>query len=87
MKELPFCQSCAMPLQTADQHGTNEDGSRNEEYCVYCYQNGAFTKEETMEEMIETCIPFLLEDQPALTPQDARKQMLAIFPQLKRWKH
>lgn len=86
MEQLQFCQSCAMPLQASEHHGTNADGSQNDDYCVYCYQNGAFTKEETMEDMIETCIPFMLEDNPQLTQQDARNQMLAVFPQLRRWK-
>ena len=35
-KEMKFCQSCGMPLN--DQVlGTNDDGSKNEEYCMYCY--------------------------------------------------
>ena len=31
-----FCQSCGMPL-TEDVLGTNADGSKNEDYCMYCY--------------------------------------------------
>lgn len=38
-----FCQSCAMPL-TADNCGTNADGSASTTYCQYCYQNGEFTQ-------------------------------------------
>ena len=33
-KEVKFCQSCGMPL-TNDVLGTNADGSKNEEYCMY----------------------------------------------------
>ena len=34
-----FCQSCGMPL-TEDVLGTNADGSKNEDYCMYCYKDG-----------------------------------------------
>ncbi|MBP5483845.1 MAG: transcriptional regulator, partial [Bacteroidales bacterium] len=32
--ELKFCQSCGMPL-TAEMKGTNADGSKSEDYCIY----------------------------------------------------
>ena len=38
--ETKFCQSCGMPL-TPEILGTNADGSKNEEYCIYCYKDGA----------------------------------------------
>ena len=41
--ETKFCQSCGMPLQKNEELGTNHDGSKNEEYCCYCYKDGAFT--------------------------------------------
>ena len=37
--EQKFCQSCGMPL-TEEVLGTNADGSKNEEYCMYCYREG-----------------------------------------------
>ena len=48
---MKFCQSCGMPL---NDHvlGTNADGSKNEEYCMYCYRDGKFLQDCTMEEMI-----------------------------------
>ena len=56
-KTMKFCQSCGMPLN--DQVlGTNADGSRNEDYCMYCYRDGKFLQEYTMDEMIEHCAPF-----------------------------
>ena len=51
--ENKYCQSCGMPLQNQDELGTNSDGSRNEEYCCYCFKDGAFTMDCTMEQMIE----------------------------------
>ena len=46
-----------MPL-TDENRGTNADGSRREDYCVYCYKNGEFTQEFTMTQMIEFCLQF-----------------------------
>ncbi len=45
---MKFCQSCGMPL-TEDVLGTNADGSKNEDYCMYCYRDGKFLQECTME--------------------------------------
>ena len=50
--EMKFCQSCGMPMTEESLYGTERDGARSELYCTYCYQNGAFTQEGTMEEMI-----------------------------------
>ena len=52
--EQRFCQSCGMPL-TDDVLGTNADGTKNEDYCMYCYKDGKFLQDCTMEEMIEHC--------------------------------
>ena len=43
-KELKFCQSCGMPL-SPEVLGTNADGSKNEEYCMYCYKDGKFLQD------------------------------------------
>jgi hypothetical protein len=80
-----FCQSCGMPM-SGEYYSTNKDGSENREYCSYCFQNGDFLKEETMEEMIESCIPFMIEAQPDMTSDQARAILNQQMPQLKRWK-
>lgn len=55
-KKNKFCQSCGMPMKQDPQGGgTNADGSKNEQYCSYCYQNGAFTFNGTVEEFQEHC--------------------------------
>ncbi|MCL1941497.1 MAG: zinc ribbon domain-containing protein [Synergistaceae bacterium] len=82
-----FCQSCGMPMGAADDmYGTNSDGSRERDYCKYCYDNGAFTSNSTMEEMIDICVPHMLSAHPDMSGDDARKMMLGFFPTLKRWK-
>lgn len=85
-----FCQSCGMPMQTADQFGTNEDGSANQDYCCYCYKDGAFVQDCTMEGMIEHCIQFLDEfnggSNTQYSKEEAIVEMRKHFPKLKRWK-
>ena len=56
--KVKFCQSCGMPL-TDDVLGTNADGSKNDDYCIYCYKDGKFLQDCTMEEMIEHCAQFI----------------------------
>ena len=87
--EMKFCQSCGMPL-TQEILGTNADGSKNEDYCMYCYKDGKFTQDCTMEEMIEFCSRFVDEvnkNMPKPMTKDEYKGMMRqFFPTLKRWK-
>lgn len=87
--EMKFCQSCGMPLND-ENRGTNADGSKNEDYCVYCYQNGKFTNDCTMDEMIEFCAQFVDEvnkNMPKpMTKEEYKDMMRQYFPMLKRWK-
>ena len=85
MEEM-YCQSCGMPLGEGDElYGTNADGSKNEDYCSYCFAGGAFTSECTMEEMIEFCVPHMAGANSGMSEDDARKMMGEFFPKLKRW--
>ena len=84
-----YCQSCGMPMQTADLFGTNADGSLHQDYCCYCYKDGAFVQDCTMDEMIDHCIKYLDEFNGAsdtkLSKEEAIAQMRKHFPTLKRW--
>ncbi len=86
--EQKFCQSCGMPL-TEKVLGTNADGSRNEDYCIYCYKDGAFTGDFTMEEMAEYCSMFVEEYNKntgqSLTACEYKEMLLKHYPTLKRW--
>jgi hypothetical protein len=87
MTNEKYCQSCAMPMgETDEMYGTNADESKNEDYCKYCFENGAFTSDTTMEEMIDFCIPHTIEANPDMSADDARSMMQQFFPTLKRWK-
>ena len=84
--ENKICQCCAMPMATDELHGTNADGSRNEDYCTYCYADGKIQFDVTMDEMVEACVPHLTKADPNMTEAAARKYMSDILPTLKYWK-
>ena len=89
--QLPqFCQSCGMPLTKNEDCGTNADGSTNYEYCQYCYKDGKFLQECTMDEMIEHCAQFVDEvnkNMPKpMTKEEYKQMMHGFFPMLKRWR-
>ena len=89
MMKQKFCQSCGMPL-TEDVLGTNADGTKNEDYCMYCYKDGQFLQDCTMEEMIEPCAQFVNAVNEGLekpiTKEEYIGMMKSYFPQLKRWR-
>ena len=80
-----FCQSCAMPLEDEKLYGTNADGAKNEEYCTYCYKDGKFTSDISMEEMKNFCIQKMVEFHPEIGKEKATAMMNEAFPKLKRW--
>ena len=79
-----ICQSCAMPMEDESLYGTNMDGSKNADYCIYCYKNGVFKDNVTMEQYIEMMVPFSA--QANMTPDEMRAFCEKVFPTLKRWK-
>ena len=88
--EERYCQSCGMPLNSDDQMGTNADGSTNWDYCKFCFQNGVFLQDCTMDKMIEHCSQFVdmvnqQMTQP-ITKDQYKEMMLGYFPMLKRWR-
>lgn len=85
MENQKLCQSCGMPLTSEETLGTNTDSSKNEEYCVYCFKDGAFTTDISMEEMIAFCAEHVDEWGMKISKEDAIAQMNAYFPKLKRW--
>ena len=89
--QLPqFCQSCGLPLTRNEDCGTNADGSTNFDYCQYCYKDGKFLQECTMDEMIEHCAQFVDEvnkNMPKpMTKEEYKQMMRGFFPMLKRWR-
>ena len=86
MKKEMFCQRCAMPLENQEEISTNADGTKNEDYCCYCYKDGAFLyPEATMEDVIESCLPHVVPDVFA-DETIARAALNEHFPTLNCWK-
>ena len=78
------CQSCGMPMKKDPMGGgTNADSTKSEMYCSYCYQNGAFTRNCTVEEMQEFCQGKIKE---MGFPKFLAKLMVKGLPKLERWK-
>lgn len=84
-ENLKICQSCGMPMQE-EQYGTNKDGSKNESYCCYCYKDGAFAQDCSLEEMVDFCAPFEVEGGRARNLEEAKDQLMKYFPMLDRWR-
>jgi hypothetical protein len=82
--EEKVCQSCSMPLTKREEFGTNKDGSRNEDYCIYCYKDGEFMHNVSLKEYIEMNVPFA--EQAGMTTEQMREHCEKVFPTLKRWK-
>lgn len=74
-----------MPLTSDETFGTNADGSKNSDYCVYCYKDGAFTADMSMDEMIAFCAEHTDEWGMEISKEDAVAMMKENFPKLKRW--
>ena len=77
-----ICQCCGMPLEDSTL-SREPDGSLNEEYCKWCYADGAF-KYSSKEELIDLCVTHMASEQwPAA---QVRAHMEAVVPNLKHWK-
>lgn len=77
-----ICQCCGMPLEDSTL-SREPDGSLNEEYCKWCYADGAF-KYSSKEELIDLCVTHMASEQwPA---EQVRAHMEAVVPQLSHWK-
>lgn len=73
-----------MPL-TDELLGTEANGAKNGDWCLYCYANGLFTQPDcTLAQMIEICVPFVVKE--GMEEAQARAILNAQMPQLKRWK-
>lgn len=82
--EKLICQSCGMPMEDDSVLGTNADGSKNMDYCKYCYDKGEFIDKVDMDTYIDKCSQFGA--QAGMTNEQMKKYCQKLFPTLKRWK-
>jgi hypothetical protein len=81
-----ICQSCGMPMQKDEDFGTDADGTKNGEYCHFCFKDGGFIDEGiTMEQKIDKLVNIAV-SQMNMTEAKARAQATELIPTLKRWR-
>jgi len=80
-----FCQSCGMPMeQDPGKGGTNQDGSKSEKYCSYCYEKGDFVGDFTSAKEMVHFVKGKLKEQ-GIGPLK-RWFYTSHIPRLERWK-
>ena len=76
------CQCCGMPLED-EMISREKDGTPNENYCKWCYADGAFTYSDP-DELIDVCVGHMASEN---FPEDqARAYMKQLLPTLDYWK-
>lgn len=87
--EMPmsyYCQCCSMPIPDPELHGTEHDGTVNNDFCKYCYEDGDFTaKGVSMDEFIEATADMEAEAL-GVSREEAVSLMSTLLPHLKRWR-
>ena len=79
-----ICQCCGMPLSEDNMISREPDGSYNEEYCRWCYSDGAFAY-ESKDALIEFLISHM--PNPENAPEEVRRSQYDLYlSQLKHWK-
>ena len=74
-------QCCGMPLEDGNM-SREPDGSFNEDYCKWCYTDGAFTY-QSMDALIDFCAAHMAND--AFPPVQVRAYLQDLLPKLKHW--
>jgi len=74
-----------MPLEKPEDFGIGSNGFRVNDYCHYCFQNGAFTEPDlSMQAMISKCASMMV-NQGIMPEPQAKALMAEVIPKLKRW--
>ena len=84
MNTVNICQSCSMPLTDESLLGTEKDGSKNHEYCKYCYQNGSFVNSGMTVDQMSSFIQQKMKEMHI--DDGVTNRAVNILPSLKRWK-
>jgi hypothetical protein len=72
-------------MTTPDEFGTQADGSQHDEYCTYCFQEGAFTDPDlTLDHMIEFTAEMMVSDE-GVSESKAKQAARESLTPLKRW--
>lgn len=75
-----------MPMTRPEDFGTDETGTRVNDYCHYCYASGAFTEPNvTMQQMLNRCVA-ILATREHMPEEQAHALLSGTLPTLKRWR-
>lgn len=77
-----ICQCCGMPLEDS-LISKESDGSFNEEYCKWCYNEGEFAY-SSLEELIDFLVGHMSNDK--FPPEQVRAYLSEMLPTLNYWK-
>lgn len=83
-----ICQSCGMDISDDNHKGTNTDKSLSKGYCSFCFANGSFANNMTLDEQVEIGLPYSPEYTSAATKEEKdniRQQTKNYLSTLKRW--
>ena len=72
-----------MPLDQDELLGTEKNGSKNHDYCTYCYADGRFTKPDMKLSEMKVIVRTQMEKIHA--PGDVIEKAVNGLSQLKRW--
>ena len=78
-----ICQCCGMPLSEDEMISREPDGSFNEDYCKWCYADGAYTYSD-MNDLIDFCAGHMANEN--FTEEQVRTYMKQLLPTLDHWK-
>ena len=76
-----ICQCCGMPLDDATL-SREPDGTFNEDYCKWCYTDGAFVYTDK-DELLEFLVSHMSNEK--FPPEQARAYFEAELPKLQHW--
>ena len=74
-----------MPIDNVADRGTEKDGSKSNEYCKYCYQNGAFINPDMSFDEMKSLVITQMEKMNL--PADIIQNSVRSLPDLKRWRN
>lgn len=78
-----ICQSCGLPF-TKKTMGTNRDGTKNDEYCINCFENGEFVDHSLSLHKQEVKLIEMAKVHNEITLEEAQA-VIKELPYLKRW--
>lgn len=73
------CQACGMPLD--EKSIAHEPDGSTKDYCQWCWTDGKYVGPDSIEGMIEVCVPHM-----KMPPRAARKFLRAQLPMLEHWR-